>query len=181
MTSLAPYFETAQSPRVWQPCRQLRGMLTIETEVAAPALKARPTLQIWGEQINDLSPLPPERNFRVAMMDGAKEFVSQMATTRERYRLLTNESELKLYGPGVSRGFGKPELDHFQGRAVAEQEIQWPEEMVFLIVGDFLAEFGFWVPDVTEEERVQVRKNTVNEWRSAEAATLKLLAQAQRR
>ena len=136
---------------------------------------------IWGERINDLSPLPPENYFRAAMIDGAKQFVRQMARTRERYRLLTNEADLQIYWPAVSRGIGKTETANFKAIAVAEGEVQWPEEMSFVIVGDFLAEFGFLVPPTSEEEQHQIKVASVAEWRAAEREAEAQLMRERRR
>ena len=181
MTNLAPYRELATSPRLWQQVKALRGLLRIEAEVAIPALKARENMVIWGEKINDLSPLPPERHFRDAMMDGAKQFVAQMGRLRERYHLVTNEADLMIYGPGVDRGFGRSETDGMKVMATQEDEVKWPETFCFFIVGDFVAEFGHLVPHDSDEERHQIRVTSVAEWEAAEKAAERQLLEQQRR
>lgn len=155
--------ETATSPRLWQPVRALTGSLTLDATVALPVLALRPGGQIRGETVNSLSPLPPERHFRELILLGARRFVAELAQKRERYRLITPEAELKVYGPYMHKD--REGAGSFQGA-------EWvhPEALDFHLVGDFVAEFGHLVPDIQPEERRLVQTTTVAEWQRAEDA-----------
>ncbi len=164
------YRETPKSPRLWQKQTSLRARLSVDTELVLPTLRLRPGHVIAGERVNDLSPLPPERPFREAVMAGAQLFVRRLAATRERYSLLTPEADMRVWGP--TQVF-EAETDG----AVAFRRDEWmhQDQLNFFIVGDFVAEYGFLVPAVTEEETKALRIATVREWEAAEqAATLAL-------
>lgn len=177
------FTETPASPRIWQPVRALRGNLTLDRDVVAPVLALRPHGWINGERINDLSPLPPERHFREKMLQGARLFVDLLSKKRERFRLVTPEADLRIYGPGISRGFGKSQTPApgEMATVVRGNEEVYPEEVTMYIIGDFVAEYGFLVPDTSEEEQKQIRIATVQEWEAAEQAAMKRMEQEQRR
>lgn len=167
---LGPYRETAASPRIWEEPKPIKGRITVDSELAIPVLQTRPNGQILGERINDLSPLGPERHLREVLMVGAKLFVQQLARRRERYRLHTPESELRIWGPVQF-------LDLHATGAVPFALDEWlhPEALDFKIVGDFVAEYGFLVEPVTDEELKTLALATVATWRDAENAGRKRL------
>ncbi len=162
---LAPFRETPKSPRLWQEAKALRARLTVDTELALPVLRLREGYVIAGERINDLSPLPPERFLREKLMEGARLFVKRLAATRERYQLKTPEADMRIWGP----------TQVFEAQtegAVTFTQDEWlnQEGLNFFIVGDFVAEYGFLVPEITEAETKALRITTVKEWEAAEKA-----------
>lgn len=156
--------ETPDSPRIWQQVKQLAGRISVPYDLAWPVLKDRPNTIIYGERINDLSPLPPESHFRKAMLKAAQRFVDDLGKKRERYELTTNQADLLIYGPFQHREASLAPIG-FQ-----QDEMLFPDTLDFQIVGDFKAQYGFLVPDVTPEETKHVQAVSVAQWRQAEAA-----------
>lgn len=166
--------ETPKSPRVWQEVTQKRARATVETEVALPVLRARPTGQLRGERINDLSPLPPESHFRAAMLKACRIFVREQAKKRSRFVPTTPEADFRIYGPYQhydhrrSTNLGSLWLPQGQGR----QGDEWadPAAMDFLIIADFVAEYGFVTPLGSEAEAQSTASAAVAVWQAAERA-----------
>lgn len=166
--------ETMKRPRVWKPVT-LHGSLTVDTGTALPVLALRPGYKIKGEMINNLSPLPPERHFREVMLGGARVFIKQMERTAERYRLKTPEAEMRIFGPFMTKGFGKSETEGMRAVAYSGDEWKWPEKIDFRIEGTFVAEFGFVTELPRPEDSALIQVMAARDWELAERAAYKRL------
>lgn len=122
------------------PLSGMRGVLTMDMQLIVDLSRRQPGWQCQGTAISDLdqfeSTSPIHAAFRDVARRGAAQFVADLA--RQGYSLLTQEGDLRIWGPYHSRNW-KAQLN---GRLKAEgrraDEVLWDDAVDFLIVGSFL-------------------------------------------